>query len=172
MRPYGCNRPTIWTWATWWWLNTLFGSAAAASYACGLFDSSPTQRSPQAWGDLARVASDASPGRWPSVSLWQGTADEVVNPANLGELVKQWTNVLRIDYEPDSTKIGEGVRREAYADADGTPRLETHEIMDFAHALPVDPGEAPEQCGTVAPFIEDADVCGTLQILKFWGVAP
>lgn len=170
--PYECNNPTFLTSAWWWWLDTWFGDAAAAGYACGLFGYAPTQRSPEGWGDFVRASSGVRPSRWPVVSFWQGDADKVVNPANQKELVKQWTNVHGIDDIPDNTDVRNNIRRNVYRDASGTPRLETYEVVDFDHAIAIDPGTGPEKCGITAPYVKDADICSSLEILRFWGVAP
>ena len=169
--PYECNNPGFLD-GLWWWLFTWAGDAAAASYACGLFDYSPTQRPAEAWGDYVRAAAGATPANWPRVSLWQGGADGIVDPANLRELVKQWTDVHGIDQNPDQTQDTGAITHTVYRDASGAPRVETYEIAGFPHAFAVDPGTGPEQCGTPAPFVEDADICSALMILRFWGVAP
>jgi len=53
-----------------------------------------TIRTAQRWGDVVRAAYPGYSGRRPSVQLWHGTADEILGYANLGEEIKQWTNVL------------------------------------------------------------------------------
>jgi poly(3-hydroxybutyrate) depolymerase len=174
--PYDCNTPTsIWDWQ-WWWFDTWVGDAAAASFGCGLLGQSPSERAAKDWGDYVRAASPGAPARWPRVSLWQGDADEVVDPINLGELVKQWTDVHGIDQAPDDGEDdGEddgAVSHRIYRDAGGAALVETYEIAGFAHALPVDPGAGPQQCGKIADYVADADICSTLKILEFWGVAP
>ncbi len=170
--PYECNNPTFLTGAWWWWLKTWSGDAAAATYACGLLGYAPTQRSPIVWGDFVRASPGGTPSAWPKVSLWQGDADVVVNPANQRELVKQWTNVLGIDDIPDTSNVLGNIERRVYQDASGAARLETYEIKGFDHAIAIDPGSGAEQCGITAPYIKDADICSSLKILEFWGVAP
>ena len=169
---YGCNKPSFFTWVPWWWLNMWYGDAASASYACGLFNYAPTQRSPGVWGDFVRASSGVMPGGWPKVSLWQGETDDVVNPANQRELVKQWTNVLGIDQTPDEVHILDDITHHVYHDASDTPRLETYQIADFDHAFAIDPGPGPDHCGVIAPYVKDADICTSRKILQFWGVAP
>jgi poly(3-hydroxybutyrate) depolymerase len=88
------------------------------------------------------------------------------------ELLKQWTNVHGIDQTPDDTQAVNNLRHKTYRDAHGTSLIEAYEITDLSHALAVDPGTGPERCGVIAPYVKDADICSTLQILKFWGVAP
>ncbi len=170
--PYECNKPSLLTWAPWWFQEVWFGDAAAASYACGLFRYAPTQRPPKVWGDFVRASSGVKPTRWPKVSLWQGLSDTIVNPSNQRELVKQWTNVLGIDQIPDRVDVANNIRHSVYRDGAGNPRLETYEIAGFGHAFPVDPGTGPAQCGVTGPYVKDANICGSLKILYFWGVAP
>ena len=43
-------------------------------------------------GDLVRNASHHK-GPWPKLSVWHGSADRTVNPANADEIVKQWLDV-------------------------------------------------------------------------------
>jgi poly(3-hydroxybutyrate) depolymerase len=104
--------------------------------------------------------------------LWQGTGDRVVNPANQKELVKQWSDVFGIDAIPDNVDVAHDIRHSVYRDASGAPRLETYQIAGFGHAFAIDPGNGPAQCGTTAPYVKDADICSSLRILEFWGVAP
>ena len=156
----------------WLWFSMFSGDDAAASFACGLFRSSPTQRTAEEWGDFVRASPGVTPGRWPRVSLWQGAADGTVNPANQAELVKQWTNVHGIDQIPDDTDVQNNVTHKVYRDASDTPRLETYEIAGLDHGIAVDPGPGPEQCGIAADYIIDANICSALKILQFWGVAP
>ena len=86
--------------------------------------------------------------------------------------MKQWTNVFGIDQIPDRVDVVNNIRHSVYQDPGGYPRLETYEIADFDHAMAIDPGPAPGQCGSAAPYVEDADICSALKILEFWGVAP
>ncbi len=170
--PYRCNRPTFWTRPLWWWWKLWGGDAAAAVFACGLLGNSPIERTPGDWGDTVRASSGAAPARWPTLSLWHGTADNVVDPANQQELLKQWTDVHGIDQTADDTDVQGGITHHVYRDATGTARLETYTIDGFGHALPINPAAAPAPCGIPAPFIEAADICSARRILQFWGIAP
>jgi poly(3-hydroxybutyrate) depolymerase len=94
-----------------------------------------------------------------------------VNPANQSELIKQWTNVLGIDQTPVKLKVLTNIQHDVYSDAGNTPRLETYKIADLDHAIAVDPGPPPEQCGVAADYIVDGDICTSLKTLEFWGVS-
>ena len=52
-------------------------------------------------GDLVRNASHHK-GPWPKLSVWHGSADRTVNPANADEIVKQWLDVHQLPSAPMS----------------------------------------------------------------------
>jgi hypothetical protein len=56
-------------------------------------------------GDLVRNASKHR-GPWPKVSVWHGSADRTVNPANADEIVKQWIDVHQLPSTPMSAPGG------------------------------------------------------------------
>ncbi|KAJ3041631.1 hypothetical protein HDV00_008908 [Rhizophlyctis rosea] len=60
-------------------------------------------KSAQEWGDLARSGYPGYSGARPKVQVWHGTNDQVVNYKNLGESVKQWTNIHGISATAVST---------------------------------------------------------------------
>src|SRR3954462_6059361 len=57
-------------------------------------------QSGQAWGDLARSFFPGYTGHRPRLQHWHGTADTTINPRNLAEDLKQWTNVLGLSETP------------------------------------------------------------------------
>jgi poly(3-hydroxybutyrate) depolymerase len=84
--------------------------------------------------------------------------------------MEQWTNVHSIDQTPDVTDTIKMFPYEVYQDAAGNALVETITITGMGHGTPVDPGVGEDQCGTVAPFILDVDVCSSLYIARFWGL--
>ncbi|MCO5974847.1 extracellular catalytic domain type 1 short-chain-length polyhydroxyalkanoate depolymerase [Actinoallomurus soli] len=95
--------------------------------------------SPQQWGDLVR--NDAYPGYTgprPRVQLWHGTADTTLNYNNLGEEVKQWTNVLGVSQTPSSSDVPvTNWNRTRYNDSSGTTQVEAYSIAGAGHQLPI-----------------------------------
>lgn len=168
--PYDCNRPQGFTGPYWWWLSTVFGDAAAAVYACGIFGYNTSDRSAATWGDYVRDVAAETPEAWPPVSIWQGGADDTVDPDNLDELIEQWTNVHGIDGTPDVTETVGEARRTVFMDAQGEPRVEAWRLPGFLHAVPVDPDAEPAGCGMASEFIRDADLCAVRRIAAFWGL--
>jgi poly(hydroxyalkanoate) depolymerase family esterase len=94
---------------------------------------------PQQWGDLVR--NDAYPGYTgprPRVQLWHGTADTTLNYNNLGEEIKQWTNVLGVSQTPSSSDTPvTNWNRTRYNDSSGTTRVEAYSIAGAGHQLPI-----------------------------------
>ncbi len=134
-------------------------------------------RTPQAWGDLVRAAAPSFKGSYPRVSIWHGTADSVVNNANMTELVKQWTNANGIDQTADANDMVESFPHAQYKDASGKTLVETYTITGQSHGTevapnaPVDPGQpGGAKCGKPGAYILSAGICSTYYAAKFFGL--
>ncbi len=93
---------------------------------------------PQQWGDLARGADPGYSGPRPRMQLWHGTADTTLNYNNLGEEIKQWTNVLGVSQTPSSSDTPvANWNRTRYNDAAGTTQVEAYSIVGAGHQLPI-----------------------------------
>jgi poly(hydroxyalkanoate) depolymerase family esterase len=121
------------------------------------------------WGDLVRQADPGWTGAHPTVSVWQGASDSVVAPANLGELVKQWTNVLGVDATADETDTSGAVTHQQFQDLAGAARVDTWQVAGLGHQVPVDPQHG---CGTAGTFFADVGVCAAQKIAEGWGLVP
>jgi poly(hydroxyalkanoate) depolymerase family esterase len=103
----------------------------------------------QEWGTFVRSAYPTYAGTRPRVQLWHGTSDSILNYANFGEELKQWTNVF-------STALGKAVSqtsldylgfppytatRMTYG-ASGSPLVETISVSGAGHSLLATPGLA------------------------------
>lgn len=138
-------------------------------------------KGPAAWGDLVRAATSHQ-GAWPRVSIWHGTADSVVDDANLQELVDQWTDLHAVDRKSDETRAMGKATHDVYRDASGAVKVETWSIADMGHAIAVDPegpegpggpagpGGASARCGTAATYASDQDLCSSDQVARFFGL--
>jgi poly(hydroxyalkanoate) depolymerase family esterase len=124
-------------------------------------------RSPKEWGDLVRAASTYR-GPGPRVSLWQGTSDTTVAPANMTELMKQWTNVDGADQTPDISDSVAGYPHKVYTDRSGRAAVETYLITGMSHGQPVAP--SAEQCGHTGTYSHDVGVCAAYHMGLFWGL--
>jgi acetylxylan esterase len=94
---------------------------------------------PQQWGDLARNTADPGyTGPRPRMQLWHGTADTTLNYNNLGEEIKQWTNVLGVSQTPSSSDTPmTNWNRTRYNNASGTTEVEAYSIVGAGHQLPI-----------------------------------
>jgi poly(hydroxyalkanoate) depolymerase family esterase len=93
---------------------------------------------PQAWGDLARNADPGYSGPRPRVQLWHGTADTTLNYNNLGEEIKQWTNVTGVSQTPSSSDTPvTNWNRTRYNNSSGSTQVEAYSIAGAGHQLPI-----------------------------------
>jgi acetylxylan esterase len=60
----------------------------------------------QQWGDRVRAMDPGYSGHRPRVQLFHGDADTTIVYKNLGEAIKEWTNVLGLPTDPTSTETG------------------------------------------------------------------
>ncbi|MCG5212614.1 extracellular catalytic domain type 1 short-chain-length polyhydroxyalkanoate depolymerase [Streptosporangium soli] len=151
------------------------GIAAGLPYRCAPETSEWTcmnpgvNRTPAQWGDKVRAASPAGGTRtsWPVLSVWHGTGDGTVNPANTRELVDQWTDAHRADQTADVADTVAGYPHKVYRDPAGRPVVESFEITGMGHAQAIDPGD----CGTAGnAYIVDANICAARHMAAFWGL--
>ncbi|MCG6499485.1 PHB depolymerase family esterase [Kitasatospora sp. A2-31] len=93
---------------------------------------------PQQWGDLARGADRGYTGPRPRVQLWHGTADTVLSHNNLGEEIKEWTDVLGVSRTPSATDTpAANWNRTRYDNSAGVTQVEAYSIVGAGHQLPV-----------------------------------
>jgi len=119
------------------------------------------------WGDLARKAATDHSGARPAVSVWHGTGDTTVVPANADESVKQWTDVHGTDQEADATEELEGgTTRSDFKNGAGDVVVRSYIVEGMAHGTPVKPSE---KCGTAGKNFLDT-ICSSRHITSDWGL--
>lgn len=124
----------------------------------------------KAWGDLVRAAAPAGTSSVPRVALFQGSADPLVAPSNLGELVEQWTNVQGADATADATEpIGAHSKR-SYTRPDGTLAVVAYELKGMGHGMAVDPGTGPAQAGQPGTFYYAVGLASVVEAARVWGL--
>jgi poly(hydroxyalkanoate) depolymerase family esterase len=127
-------------------------------------------RTPEEWRS-SLGASSSGKKRYPMVSIWHGDADTRVVPRNSIELTEQWTSAHGIAAgTPQSQDSNDVLTREIYADADGTPQVESVLVKGLQHAFPIRSGGKPP-CGRPGEFVVDAKICAAREIGRFWGLA-
>ncbi|SDG63433.1 esterase, PHB depolymerase family [Sinosporangium album] len=99
-------------------------------------------KTPEQWGDLVRASYPGYRGRLPRIQLWHGTEDGALAYANLGEQVKQWTNVHGVGQNPVSTDNPQPTwTRTRYGNAGARAKVEAVSVAGVGHGLPT-PGMA------------------------------
>jgi poly(3-hydroxybutyrate) depolymerase len=97
--------------------------------------------------------------------------DELLLPANLGLQLGQWADVLQVNIAEAEFDTIDGQERRQYMDSSGVVLIETILVDDMGHAIAIDPDGDPP-CGSVAPYIVDADICAASWIGRWFGVVP
>jgi len=135
----------------------------SSAYSC-MFG--PVSKTPQQWGDLVRNANPGYGGPWPKVSIWYGTSDATVVPANATELRDQWTNVWGISATPASTSaLPAATTRSRF----GTGQVALYKVDGIGHGTPIDPGSAEAQCGSAGAYFIDS-ICSSYYIAADFGL--
>jgi poly(hydroxyalkanoate) depolymerase family esterase len=116
----------------------------------------------------ARAAASFN-GSPPRLSVWHGTADTIVNPANATAIVNQWCDLHRLGSAQGRVEAVSGHRREVWTDQQGREIIERYDVRGVGHGTPLDT-RGSETCGNVGPHMLDANICSTRRIAAFWGL--
>jgi hypothetical protein len=120
-------------------------------------------------GDLVRDASNHK-GPWPKLSVWHGSADRTVHPANANEIIKQWLDVHQLPSAPMSEATVDGYPRQVWWNADGETIVESYTITDMAHGTPLGTAENDERYGAQGAFLIEAGISSSYHIANFFGL--
>jgi poly(hydroxyalkanoate) depolymerase family esterase len=120
-------------------------------------------------GDMVRNASNHK-GPWPKLSVWHGSADRTVNPANANEIVKQWLDVHDLPSAPMSEGTVDGYPRQIWWNADGETTVESYTITNMAHGTPLGVGDNDEPYGAQGAFLIEAGISSSYHIASFFGL--
>jgi len=122
-------------------------------------------------GDRVRRAG-AGEGPAPRVTIWHGDADATVKVSNATESEKQWTSVHRLPAEPNQTEqIGRRTRSVWLSPQTGEVVMESNRIAGLGHGAPLSTAGA-DGLGSATAFMLEAGVSSSLEIARFWGLAP
>jgi len=120
-------------------------------------------------GDLVRNASNHK-GPWPKLSVWHGSADRTVDPANANEIVKQWLDVHGLPSTPMSEATVDGYPRQIWWNTDGETIVESYTITDMAHGAPLGTADNDERYGAQGAFLIEAGISSSYHIANFFGL--
>jgi feruloyl esterase len=121
----------------------------------------------RALGDTVREASRHR-GPWPKISVWHGTNDPIVKPANGEAIIRQWTNVHGLSGSPSYQELIGGHTRRIWSDAKGEALIEAFTIRGMAHGVPLATTTGGERCGAAGAFFLDVGISSTHHIARFW----
>jgi hypothetical protein len=145
-----------------------FGIASNVREALSGMMQSPSRPASEL-GDLVRNASTHK-GPWPKLSVWHGSADRTVNPANADEIVKQWLDLHGLPHEPMSSGEVDGHPRDVWWNADGETIVESYTITDMAHGTPLGISGNDEPYGAEGAFLIEAGISSSYHIANFFGL--
>jgi poly(hydroxyalkanoate) depolymerase family esterase len=126
-------------------------------------------RSGSELGDLVRGASKHR-APWPRISVWHGSADRTVNPANADEIIKQWLDVHRLPASPMSENTVDGYPHQIWWNADGETVVESYTITDMAHGTPLGKADNDHRYGKEGAFLIEAGISSSYHIAGFFGL--
>jgi poly(hydroxyalkanoate) depolymerase family esterase len=145
-----------------------YGAANDLREALSVMRATPV-RAPQRLGDLVRKASPHE-GPWPRLSVWHGSADGVVAPANAREIVKQWLDVHHLAQAPMSEGMVDGHPRRVWWNADGETIVESYTITNMAHGTPLGLASDAQSYGSPGAFMLEAGISSSYHIAEFFGL--
>jgi poly(hydroxyalkanoate) depolymerase family esterase len=120
-------------------------------------------------GNLVRNASSHT-GPWPKVSVWHGSSDRTVNPANAGEIVKQWLDLHGLPQAPMAAVDVETYPREVWWNGNGETVVESYTITGMAHGTPLAIAGNDEPYGVAGAFLLEAGISSSYHIAQFFGL--
>jgi poly(3-hydroxybutyrate) depolymerase len=119
-------------------------------------------------GELVRSASDFA-GPWPTISVWHGTRDPTVAPANGKATIDQWRELHGVSEAPSRVEtVGDHTRR-VWLDPQGREVIEEYEVAALSHGTPLSTLD-PESQEIVGPHMLEAGISSTRLIAHFWGI--
>ena len=116
----------------------------------------------------ASQASGATPVRWPSVSIWHGTADHTVVVGNMDDIATQWLDVHGVDSAAPQVDRGKTWERRRWS-AGKRMVVETWRIDGMGHGVPIDP-TGSEKLGAAGPYMLPVGIDSTAEIARSWGL--
>jgi feruloyl esterase len=113
------------------------GAATSTTEALTRMAEAGPQRPRGGWAQQVRAAGPAGySGPWPRVSIWHGSADDVVDPANARLLAEQWSELHQFD-AGDMSIEPNGSRRVVWGDP-ARPAVEQWTLPDMPHVWPAE----------------------------------
>jgi poly(hydroxyalkanoate) depolymerase family esterase len=123
------------------------------------------------WATLIKSGYSGYTGKYPRISIWQGTSDTTVAPMNAAELMQGWANVLGLSETPSLTETIQGNTHNVFKDSSGVVLMETWDIAGMPHGITVDPdGTNGKAGGQTDTYSFDKNVWSSYVVAKFFGL--
>ena len=107
-------------------------------------------------------------GPWPTLSVWHGTADSLVVPANADVIVDQWRDRVGLGEIEGEVDTVDGHPRTTWRDAAGRVMVERYDVQGMGHGTPL-ATRGKAACGTAGPHMLEAGICSTRRLATTWG---
>jgi poly(hydroxyalkanoate) depolymerase family esterase len=121
--------------------------------------------------ELAALVRGASgyDGPWPTISIWHGSGDATVNPANARAIIEQWRSLHRVESKPSGLDVVNGYPRRVWRNDAEQDVIEEFSITGMGHGTPL--GTLGEDgCGKSGPYMLEVSISSTRHICSFWGL--
>lgn len=112
-----------------------YGAARDAMTALSVMKSG-ANRSPAEWSDMIRQVRMEAEAR-PSISIWHGSADRVVSPANADANLAQWLDLYGLDRRDGVEVVADGTTSLVWNDGEARVLVEFRMLDGMDHGLPV-----------------------------------
>ena len=106
--------------------------------------------------------------RIPTLSVWHGRNDTIVDSSNATALVDQWLDLHGLGATGGVVEMVDGHRREAWSDGRGQVVVERYDVRGMGHGTPLDTRDG--ECGIAGPHMLEAGICSTRRIARSWGL--
>lgn len=162
----------------------IFQSAAVFSgggykIATGFFDALQAMSGKKNYtqNELTKVIKEQNPeykGAYPTLIIYHGKDDGLVNYKNASVVVSQWAGIQNIDTIPDKTENSfmgiNDICRKEFQDSSGSPKIILYEIANLGHKLLINPGEKEEEGGKKGRSSVEKGFHSTYQTAKEFGL--
>ena len=126
---------------------------------------------------LVKRVADQNPGykgKYPTMIIYQGLNDWLVNPKNAGLLIEQWTGICQAASMPEKVEEAfmgiKDIKRSEFTDSAKRTVVVYYEVKHLGHQLMVVPGERNNECGHTGVFGVNKGFNSIYQTAKEFGL--
>jgi poly(hydroxyalkanoate) depolymerase family esterase len=125
-----------------------------------------SSRCVQQYFSLTRNASNTNV-KWPSISVWHGRDDKIVDVCNAKLIVSQWQTLHDLTASPTREHLVDGHLRKVWCDRSGRELIEEFIIEGMGHGAPLATigGDA---IGVSGKYMLEVGISSTQRIADFW----